>query len=126
MKKVKVDLDWTYGYQPAPHSSHVYYGPGRGILVPEPWARAMGFEIVDENPEPDSGRGMGEVEGAQAAEWYVGQLGFRPAAAEALVAAGFTSLDSLRAATSDELLAVPGVGKAYVRKIREALEEQEA
>lgn len=125
MKMVKVNLDWTYRHRETPRTEFVNYGPGRGVLVPEAWAMAMGFEIVDESPgpNPEPGPGMAEVEDVLALEWFV-HRGIRSDVAAGLVAAGFKSLEAIRGATEAELLAVPGVGKAYLRKISAGLQEE--
>ncbi len=67
-----------------------------------------------------------ETPSAETSETSVDSVeGIGPKTAEALVAAGFKTLEDLKKASDEALLAVKGVGKKMVEKIREAAQGEE-
>jgi DNA integrity scanning protein DisA with diadenylate cyclase activity len=114
---VKVRLRGTFGYG----RPRVYYGPGL-VDVPEGLAQALGLKAVggadtdvsapDAPPPPDR---------LDAAADLIDRLGVEMGTHLALE--GFTSIEAVRAASDEELLAIKGIGPATLRSIRAALQE---
>lgn len=117
---VVVTLKGTYGYFNSHTGRKQNWGPGKNIAVPVGLARSLGLMPVKGTPvavAADSSASATPVDDPTV-------LGLRPQVLDALVAAGFTSLDSIAAATEDDLVAVKGVGVQTAGRIKALAQEQ--
>lgn len=117
----KATLRSSFGYRDPATGKRRYYGPGEDIDVPEGLARTLGLPDRpggrDEFAPPELQTNVGDlVTGALPAD-FPGK--------EYLAAAGYTDPYRVKALTFDELVALPGIGKATARKIIDAVGELE-
>jgi hypothetical protein len=105
---VTVKLDGTYYY--GPRGNKIRYGPGDAVEVPEGLATALGLTPL---AVPQLARAAAEPETAAGESDPLEPF-------PALRDAGYT-VETTRAASDEELLAVKGIGRATLRQIREAL-----
>lgn len=99
---MRVRLNGTFGYG----RPRVYYGPGV-CEVPDGLARALGLAAL---PAPDEGA----HEVGSLTDWFGAGL------AGVLAQAGYTSIEAVRDASDNDLLAIEGVGPATLRRLRSA------
>lgn len=104
---VTVKLTGTFYY--GPRGAKRPYGPGDAVDVPEGLAQALGLTPMAP-PEPEFAPAVA-----------LDVLGMPSVVSDALITAGYT-VETARAASDDELLAVKGIGPATLRQIRAALE----
>lgn len=116
MEMVKVNLTNSYGYR-LPDGQRRYYGPGHGILVPIGLARTLGLD----HERVDAPQGGKEAAAAAASETG-SSTGLAPLpegfpGRRYLVAAGYTTYESLSGQTQDDLVAIKGIGEATAEAI---------
>lgn len=103
----KLNLSQTYIH------SGKFYGPGEADLPDEAYTDLKAREDALKGDQPD------EAPAESTPSTAADPLAEFPE----LHAAGYTSAESVRAATDDELLALDGVGPATLKKIRAATRE---
>lgn len=94
------------------------YGPGQSIEVPEGLARSLGLTPLEDSSVQEKPT---EIPHAPAIDPWE-RMGLSEDQRASLNAAGF-DLDMLRAAEDKDILDLPHIGQATLKKIRAALEE---
>ncbi len=120
---VLVELNWTFGVNTP--TGLQYFGPGR-VLVPAAVAQAQGWKPVETETAIDDETAVSETVQEKVATLLINfvtdHAGF-PHLTEPLTEAGFTTGSAIIQASTADLTAVPGIGKATAAKLKTAAEE---
>lgn len=127
---ITVTLDRRRPYREQDHDRRaIWVGPGTAEVprwVAEAWGMTSGTSegSPPSSPPPAAPQGLRRARLKPEVESPLAGLGLTADQQAALLAAGYANTDALRAASDDELVALPTIGKATVVKLRERLEEQ--